>query len=49
MAVTRSGVPRLETSEMLGQEGDILHFAVMKDAVSELDGRIRGTPARRAE
>jgi trk system potassium uptake protein len=49
MAVTRSGVPRLETSEMLGQEGDILHFAVMKDAVSELDGRIRGTPTRRAE
>ncbi len=43
IAVTRAGVPRLDTSELVGQEGDILHFAVLKDAVSELEHRLGGS------
>src|SRR5271167_1648463 len=31
VAVTRAGVPRLDVAAMVGQEGDVLHVAVMKD------------------
>src|SRR5579872_1361041 len=45
MAVTRAGVPRLDVAAMVGQEGDVLHVAVMKDAMSDLEARIEsGTP-----
>jgi len=37
IAVTRSGVPRLDARELIGQEGDVLHVAVMNDARRELD------------
>ncbi|HUC37694.1 MAG TPA: NAD-binding protein [Acidimicrobiales bacterium] len=37
VAVTRSGSPRLDTASLVGQEGDVLHLAVMKDSVPELD------------
>lgn len=40
VAVTRSGVPRLEVSDLVGQEGDILHFAVLKDSVGDLERRL---------
>jgi trk system potassium uptake protein len=40
IAVTRSGVPRLEVSELVGQEGDVLHFVVLKDSVEELERRL---------
>ena len=43
VAVTRAGVPRLDVAELLGQEGDLLHLAVMADAVAALDGRL-GAP-----
>ena len=36
VAVTRSGEPRLDISSMIGQEGDILHLAVMAGAVPKL-------------
>ena len=37
VAVTRSGVPRLDARELVGQAGDVLHLAVMHDARGELD------------
>jgi trk system potassium uptake protein TrkA len=36
VAVTRAGDPRLDTGNLLGQEGDILHIVVMKEEVDEL-------------
>jgi trk system potassium uptake protein TrkA len=40
VAVTRSGVPRLDARELVGQEGDVLHVAVMNDARHDLDARL---------
>jgi trk system potassium uptake protein TrkA len=40
VAVTRAGVPRLDIAAMVGQEGDVLHVAVMKDAMADLESRI---------
>ena len=37
VAVTRSGVPRLDARELVGQAGDVLHLAVMHGARLELD------------
>jgi trk system potassium uptake protein len=37
VAVTRAGVPRLDARELVGQEGDVLHLAIMSDARHELD------------
>jgi len=37
VAVTRAGSPRLDVAELVGQEGDVLHLAMMKDAVEELE------------
>ena len=42
VAVTRAGSPRLDTSDMVGQEGDVLHVAVMRDALPELEGLLGG-------
>ena len=42
-AVTRSGTPRLEVSELVGQEGDVLTLLVAKEAVDELERRLCGT------
>jgi trk system potassium uptake protein TrkA len=39
VAVTRSGEARLDVGGLLGQEGDVLHIAVTKDA---LDGLVGG-------
>jgi trk system potassium uptake protein TrkA len=44
VAVTRGGVPRLDVAAMVGQEGDILHVAVMKDAIADLEGQIGTGP-----
>ena len=46
VAVTRAGVPRLEVADLVGQEGDVLHLAVLKDAVGELERRFEGGDAR---
>lgn len=45
VAVTRAGVARLDARELVGQEGDILHIAVLKDARLELDALLAGDPA----
>ena len=37
VAVTRAGVPRLDASDLIGQEGDVLHLAVLDDALRSLD------------
>jgi trk system potassium uptake protein TrkA len=37
LAVTRAGQIRLVTPDMVGQEGDVLHIAVRKEAMDELD------------
>jgi trk system potassium uptake protein TrkA len=37
IAVTRAGEPRLDARELVGQEGDVLHLAVLDDALRELD------------
>ena len=37
VAVTRAGVPRLDGRELIGQEGDVIHVAVLDDALRELD------------
>ena len=37
VAVTRGGVPRLDARDLVGQEGDVLHLAVLNDARRELD------------
>jgi trk system potassium uptake protein TrkA len=37
VAVTRSGLPRLDARELVGQEGDVLHLAVLDDALRQLD------------
>ena len=40
VAVTRAGLPRLDVAELVGQEGDLLHLAVMVDAVATLEQRL---------
>jgi trk system potassium uptake protein len=42
VAVNRAGQPRLDARELIGQEGDRLHVAVVADAVAELDRRCAG-------
>jgi Trk K+ transport system NAD-binding subunit len=42
LAVTRAGEPRLDARELVGQDGDIMHFAVLKSAWNDLD-EILGT------
>lgn len=42
VAVTRAGQPRLDARELTGQEGDVLHLAVLDDVLRELDA----APAR---
>jgi len=37
VAVIRAGEPRLDAHELVGQEGDILHLAVLDDALRDLD------------
>ncbi|MGO9341886.1 MAG: potassium channel family protein [Acidimicrobiales bacterium] len=36
VAVSRAGEPRLDVANLLGQEGDVLHMAVMKDDIADL-------------
>jgi trk system potassium uptake protein TrkA len=42
VAVTRGGTPRLDARELVGQEGDVLHLAVIDDARKELDWALSG-------
>ena len=47
VAVTRAGVPRLDARELVGQEGDVLHLAVLDDALRELDELLAPQPTGR--
>jgi trk system potassium uptake protein TrkA len=40
VAVTRAGAPRLDVGALVGQEGDVLHLAVLRDTVAELEQRL---------
>jgi len=42
VAVTRAGQPRLDGRDLVGQEGDVLHVAVMRDAIEEFARRLEG-------
>jgi trk system potassium uptake protein TrkA len=44
VAVTRAGEPRLDAHELTGQEGDVLHLAVLDDALRELDEALARHP-----
>ncbi len=43
--VTRGGQARLVGTNLVGQEGDVVHFAVRTDAVGDLDRRLAGAGA----
>ncbi|HEY3810136.1 MAG TPA: TrkA family potassium uptake protein [Acidimicrobiales bacterium] len=43
--VTRGGQARLVGPNLVGQEGDLVYFAVRSDAVDDLDRRLAGTGA----
>jgi trk system potassium uptake protein TrkA len=43
-AVTRGGVARLDVADMVGQEGDLLHLLVRKEAVDELESLLELGP-----
>ena len=49
VAVTRAGAPRLDARELVGQEGDVLHLAVLDDALrrARLDAARRRRHGRR--
>jgi trk system potassium uptake protein len=47
VAVTRGGVPRLDARDLVGQEGDVLHLAVLDDALREFDALLERTRATR--
>jgi trk system potassium uptake protein len=49
VAVTRSGVPRLDARELVGQEGDVLHMAVLSEARDDLDSLLGAEPGSVAE
>jgi trk system potassium uptake protein len=40
VAVTRGGIVHLATSDLVGQEGDVLHILVHRDAVDGLETRL---------
>jgi trk system potassium uptake protein TrkA len=42
VALTRAGQARLAGPDLVGQEGDILHIAVNRDATEELERRLGG-------
>jgi trk system potassium uptake protein len=41
VGVTRAGLPRLDARQLVGQEGDQLHLALMADALGELEVRLK--------
>ena len=43
VAVTRAGAPRLDAHDLVGQEGDLLHIMLRKDALTQLE-RALGLP-----
>lgn len=43
VAVTRAGVPRLDARDLVGQEGDVLHLAVLDEAAHDLRAALLST------
>jgi len=43
--VTRGGRARLVSAGLIGQEGDVVHFAVRQDCIQELRGMLHGSTA----
>jgi len=48
VAVTRAGVPRVDAADLVGQEGDLLHIAVAKAAVPQLETALAAPDAEAA-
>jgi trk system potassium uptake protein len=44
VAVTRAGVPRLDASSLVGQDGDLLHIAVLKHDLALLENMLAPAP-----
>ncbi len=44
VGVTRAGLPRLDARELIGQEGDQLHVAVMANALADFEQRLAKAP-----
>jgi trk system potassium uptake protein len=45
VAVTRAGVPRLDAASLVGQDGDLLHIAVLKQELTALEALLEPEPA----
>ncbi len=45
VALSRGGAAQLPTSDLLGQEGDVIHVAVRKEAIDSLASRLATDPA----
>ncbi len=45
VAITRAGIPRLRSADLVGQEGDLLHLLVAKGALAALDALLAGAGA----
>ncbi len=43
VAVTRAGVVRLDSGDLVGQEGDVLHLMVSRDGLDRLQARLTGS------
>lgn len=39
VSLTRAGTPRLDTNGLVGQEGDIVHVAVLRSVLAEFDAK----------
>lgn len=44
VAISRGGASRLATDQVLGQEGDVLHVMVQRDAMSEIEALLERGP-----
>jgi Trk K+ transport system NAD-binding subunit len=44
VAVTRAGAPRLDVANLVGQEGDVLHLAVLKEGIEDLERLLEHRP-----
>ncbi len=42
VAITRAGTARLDVADLVGQEGDVLHFMLLKDAAEQLEQLLAG-------
>jgi trk system potassium uptake protein len=49
VGVTRAGDPRIDSTNLLGQEGDTLHIAIMKEDVDALEKELSESMSRHEE